>query len=416
MRGMRRAYFARAAGKLAPARQAGALLSGALLSGALAAGLAAGLCSCAPRAALVIEPSSPALRREIGKLAAEYSGKNGIRITLSDSLALKKGETTVLIGWGFPSASAGSAVLPIPDELLRESGYGTARAFERWGREGEAWRELPILWDAWGFAFEPDGRAINPDKRAAPIKAARLDSGGTFSWKDRDAAVKAGPKVLVPGGESGARQSLFWFMGGAGADPAATVGMMLGDDLSRPSGRERFRALAVIAEDPLFSAGAGRMMKGDVDNLSKNSRIKRLFGDYQWLRQVPSRTPRDFSSLAYTTDKGYTIPASILAGRVVGSGAAADKARGFLAWLVSERCQRALSDGSGYMAANFNAPNLDPNGLKARAAAIGALSVVPIDPEPARGSAAEAWDSLLGRVLARPTEWEKTMAEGMGKR
>ena len=181
MRGMRRAYFARAAGKLAPARQAGALLSGALLSGALAAGLAAGLCSCAPRAALVIEPSSPALRREIGKLAAEYSGKNGIRITLSDSLALKKGETTVLIGWGFPSASAGSAVLPIPDELLRESGYGTARAFERWGREGEAWRELPILWDAWGFAFEPDGRAINPDKRAAPIKAARLDSGGTFS-------------------------------------------------------------------------------------------------------------------------------------------------------------------------------------------------------------------------------------------
>ena len=381
-----------------------AILPSAILAAAL-------LASCAPRSALVVESPSEPLRQELAALAREYFGRNGIRITPSEGAVAAKGAISIVIGWGFPADSGGIEPAPVPNALLQEAGFGTALAFERWAREGEAWRELPILWDAWGFAITTDGRAMTTDKRAANSNASV-----TFTWKDREGAIKAGSRALASAGESGVRQSLFWFMGGAALDKGVVVGHLLDDGRSAPAVRARFGALAALAKDPLFTPGSDHMMKGDVENLARNSGAGFLYGDYQWTRRLPGAAPRDFVLLAYPSGSGYAIPASILAGRVVGSGAAAAKAQRFLVWLLSPQVQRRLSDKTGYMAANFNASNLDPNGLKARAAAIGALSVVPIDPEPARGSAAEAWDSLLGRALARPTEWEKTMAEGMGKR
>jgi ABC-type glycerol-3-phosphate transport system substrate-binding protein len=109
------------------------------------------------------------------------------------------------------------------------------------------------------------------------------------------------------------------------------------------------------------------------------------------------------------------MPVSILGGRVAGSGSSAARAQDFLLWLLTPPNQKTLSNGTGYMAANFNAANLDLNGRGAREAAIGAVRIVPVDPQPLKGSAAESWSSLLGRILARPTDWEQVLAEKGGR-
>jgi hypothetical protein len=153
------------------------------------------------------------------------------------------------------------------------------------------------------------------------------------------------------------------------------------------------------------------MMKPDVENLARNTRVDLLYGSYEWLRGVPGTGRRDFHALVYPLSQGYAMPVSVLTGSVRGAGASAAKARDFLIWLLSPEKQKDLSDLTGYMAANFNAANLDLNSLGARNAAIGAARTVPIDPEPMKGSASEAWDSLLERVLAKPSEWERVVAE-----
>jgi hypothetical protein len=304
-----------------------------------------------------------------------------------------------MIGWIFVPSNEAGKQFPLSNEKIQATGFRTAPAFAQWARSDTDWREVPILWDAWGIASSPGKEAVR-------------GKGRTFGWKDRGAFIKARLALLSPGGESGVRQSLFWFAGAGFPEEGALTGILLGGaERFRPASFAYFKSLAAVEKDPLFSPGSSRLMKPDVENLTRHTAVSLLFGNYQWLRGMQGAGGRDFRALVYTLPHGYAMPVSILGGRVTGSGAPAAKARDFLFWLLSPENQKALSNATGYMAANFNAVNLDLNSLGAREIAVGAARIVPIHPEPVKGSAAESWDSLLGRVLAKPTEWERVLAE-----
>jgi ABC-type glycerol-3-phosphate transport system substrate-binding protein len=247
---------------------------------------------------------------------------------------------------------------------------------------------------------------------SSPGTVAALSDRTTFAWKDRAACIRARQAFLCPGGESGARQSLFWFADAELLEPGALNGTLLGGaERSGPASLAYFKSFAAVGKDPLFSPGSFTLLKPDVENLARNTGANLLFGNYQWLRGMQRAGGRDFRALVYALPHGYAMPISLLSGRVTGSGGSAAKAQDFLLWLLSPENQKALSGATGYMAANFNAANLDLNSLGARETVIGAARIVPIDPEPAKGSAAEAWNSLLGRILARPADWERVLAE-----
>ena len=364
--------------------------------------LGVGLSACTVRATLVIRSDSPRLRQDLAALAGQYPRSTGLQLLVGQ--APPSPGVAVEIGWAF-SVPGGASGQPIPDAALQGAGYRTALAFERWARGDAGWKALPLLWDAWGVAGPP-----LPKETARPGGAA--GSHGTFQRRDRDALVSAGQSALAPLGDPGARQALYWFLDGALPPDAVINGVLTGgSERSSAAGLALFRSFAAVAGDPLFLRNRGntRLLKADVENMARGVAGARLFGNYQWLRQVPSPGPRAFRTLAYALPEGYAIPASVLVGTVSGSGPAAGKARDFLLWLASPANQKTLSDASGYMAANFSAANLDPDARDARQAAAGAVRVVLVDPEPRPGSTAESWDSLLGRILAVPADWQRAV-------
>jgi hypothetical protein len=363
---------------------------------------AALLCSCSASADLVVGPASPPLRQELSRLAGEYSRSSGLRIRLVDTLSSKR-TSAVTIGWSFVPTTDDRKPFPLSDDKVQAAGFRTALAFEQWGRGDAGWREVPVLWDAWGVASAPGTVAALPDRP-------------TFEWKDRAACTAARQSFLAPGSEPGARQSRFWFTGAEFPEEGAVAGILLGGaERLGTAGRAHFKSFAAIGTDPLFSRGSFNLLKPDVENLARNTGADLLFGNYQWLRGIQRPGGRNFRALAYALPHGYAMPVSILGGRVTGSGSSAARARDFLLWLLSPENQKELSGRTGYMASNFNAANLDLNAKGARDAAIAAVRIVPVDPEPVRGSAAESWDSLLGGILATPAEWERVLAE-RGKR
>jgi hypothetical protein len=360
---------------------------------------AAGLCSCSLSADLVVGSVSPPLRRELSRLADEYSRSGGLRITAVDTLSSTR-NAAVTIGWGFGDDGK---PLPLPAEKVQAAGFRTAPAFEQWGRGDSGWREVPLLWDAWGVA-SPPGRV------------AAFTARTTFEWKDRAACITAGQSFLSPGGEPGARQSLFWFADAELPQESTVTGILLGGaERLGAAGLAYFKSFAAIGKDPVFSRGSFDLRKPDVENLARSTGVDLLFGNYQWLRGIQRPGGRDFRALVYPVPRGYAMPVSILAARVTGSGKSAARAQDFVLWLLSPENQKELSGRTGYLASNFNAANLDLNARGARNAAIAAARIVPIDPEPVKGSAAESWDLLLGGILATPADWERVLAE-RGKR
>lgn len=363
---------------------------------------AAGFSSCSRSADLVVEPASAPLRQELFTLAAEYSRSSGFHIAPADTLS-STGKAVVTIGWSFVPSKEDGKPFRLSKEKLQAAGFRTAPAFEQWARSDTGWREVPILWDAWGVAVSPGTSAVPGDRM-------------TFEWKDRAAWVKSRQAFLSPGGESGVRQALFWFANARFPEESALSGTLLGGaERSGPASLAYFKSFAAIGKDPVFSSGSFNLMNPDVENLARNAGVNLLFGNYEWLRGIQHAGGRDFRALVYALPRGYAMPVSLLSGRVTGTGDSAAKAEDFLLWLLSPENQKALSGRTGYMAANFNAANLDLNSLGAREAAIGAVRIAPVDPMPVKGSAAEAWDSLLGGILVRPTDWERVLAE-RGKR
>jgi hypothetical protein len=359
---------------------------------------AAGLSSCAPNADLVVESASQPLRLELSRLAAEYSRSSGLRLKVVDTLSPTR-SAAVSIGWRFLPSKDGARPTPLSDAKVRAAGFRTALAVEQWAQSDTGWREVPLLWDAWGVASPPG-------------KVAALAGRTTFEWGVRAACIKAGEAFLSPGGESGVRQSLFWFTGVRLPEAGALTGTLLGgEERFVPESLAYFKSFAAIGKDPVFSPGSFNLLKPDVENLARSTSVELLYGNYEWLRGIQRPGGRDFRPLVYRLSNGYAMPVSILGGRVTGSGDSASRAQDFLLWLLSPENQKALSSATGYMAANFNAANLDLNSLGAREAAVGAARIVLIDPQPVKGSAAEAWDSLLGGILARPPDWERVLAE-----
>lgn len=217
---------------------------------------------------------------------------------------------------------------------------------------------------------------------------------------------------MVPGAEPGARQSLFW-LASSELPETGPMAKIMADASYRtdPAHIRYFKAFASIGKDAALFPGSMVMMKPDVENLARVGRVDLPLGSYAWLRGMQGIGRRDFRSLAYPFSEGYAIPVALLVGRITGKGRSAAGARDFLLWLLSLENQKRLSEMTGYMAANFNAANLDQNALAAREAATAAERIVPIDPEPAQRSVSAAWDSLLGRILAKPSEWERVLAE-----
>ncbi len=351
--------------------------------------LLAALSSCSPKVQLRFEAGSPALKAELVRLASVYSRAKGAAVALADKAA-SPNATTLVVGW---------SLLPAAGDPLPRGGYATAAAFERWARDGKAFREVPLLWDAWGIAASPE--------RLAP-----LGSGKTFAWKDRGALGKARVPFLTAGGEPGVRQALFWSSWKDLPAQGELAGIESGGaERTAPASRASFKSFAAIGKDPILDHNAFHFKLADADNFARNSPASPLFGSYSWQRSVPGTGRRDFRALVYPLPQGYAMPVSMLCGRVTGTGASAAKARDFLSWLLSPENQKALSEATGYMAVNFNAANLDPNALAARDAALGAALAVPIDPEPLPGSTALSWDSLLAKVLAAPSEWERILSD-----
>jgi len=367
-----------------------------------AALVTAGLSSCTAGAELMVSASSAQLKQEIARLAADYQRTKGFRITLAGAPSSTR-SAAVTIGWSFVPSKDDGKTFPLSEEKVQAAGFRTALAFERWGRSDAGWREVPILWDAWGVASPPG-------------KVAALNDRTTFEWKDRGALITAKLALLSPGGDSGARQSLFWFAGAEFPEEGAVTGTLLGGaERLGPAARAYFKSFAAIGGDPVFSRGSFTLLKPDVENLARNTGADLLYGNYQWLRGIQRPGGRNFRALVYALPHGYAMPVSILAGRVTGSGSSAARAQDFLLWLLSPENQKELSGRTGYMASNFTAANLDLNAKGARDAAIAAVRIVPVDPEPVKGSAAESWDSLLGGILATPADWERVLAE-RGKR
>ena len=265
------------------------------LAAALAA--AAGLSSCSLRADLVVGSASPVLRQELSKLAAEYSRSSGLRITPADRPS-STGSPAITIGWSFIPSKEDEKPFPLSKEKIQAAGFRTAQAFEQWARSDTDWREVPILWDAWGVASSP-GRVGVPD------------NGTTFGRKDRGALLKARQAFLAPGSESGVRQSLFWFADAQLPEESVLTGILLGEaDRSGPASLADFKSFAAIRKDPLFSPGSFNLMKPDVENLTRNTVVNLLFGNYQWLRGIQGGGRRDFRPLVTARTQPHPSPRS----------------------------------------------------------------------------------------------------------
>jgi hypothetical protein len=368
----------------------------------IAAVLATGLCSCSPRAELALGSSSPRLKAELSKLAADYSRSHGMSISLAET-ATSSNATTISIDWAFARGAGGSSPQRVvAPEKIAKAGIPMAPAFERWatGAERKGWAEIPLLWDGWGLAGTPE-------------RLAKLGPSKTFAWKDRGALRAAKLSLLAAGADPGVLQSLFWLSSAVAFDPRAAGGIELGTaDRLLPSARALFQAFSSLPREPSFYPGCLRFAPGDIVNIAKGGGAYILYGNYSWQRgMLPGRESGAFRPLAYPTGGGYAMPASILAGRVLGSGASASKAEDFLLWLLRPENQNKLSYETGLMSINLNASVLDPDEAAARNAAIGASDVVAVDPSPAGTGPSAVWTGLLGRMLASPAEWQRALSE-----
>jgi hypothetical protein len=367
-----------------------------------AAMAAASLCSCSSSFRVAVATDSPTIKAAIAALGAEYSHKKHVTI-LTDGDGDGAAPSTVTVGWGFSPAADGGGAIPavtISTVALSKAGYSTALAFENWASDGKSWREVPLLWDAWGMS--------------APIgETADGGEARSFSWDKRGLLLPAHAQLAAPGGEPGVRQALFWTSPGAcaGFGASGEGDLEWGAPERVPSGKGPFASFALLAKDKGLAPGTLAFLDADVENVARTSGVTALFGNYSWQRSVAESVGREFRPLVYPLPQGYAMPASVLCARVTGKGASAKSAQAFVLWLSSSEGQKALSDRTGYMAANFNAPNLDRGALNSRNVAAGAARVVPIDPEPRKGVAALKWDALLKALLARPSEMERVLAE-----
>jgi hypothetical protein len=350
--------------------------------------------SCSSRAVLVMEGGSPELKGAVTRLAAEYSKKGGLSISALDAKASAQG-ALIAIGWEFPGQGVVARQVRIPASSLREAGFATAQSFI----EGEdALSRVPLLWDAWGLG-------------GSASRLASLNGDKAFSWKDRADIAAARLSILAPGGEAGTRQALFWLSDVALPGKSVISDLMTGRAFAAGAPNKAFfESYAVLERDKALFPGTLHYRTADVSDGASRSANVLVMGSYSWQRTLPSEEARGFKPLVYTQEGGYAMPVALLAGRVEGKGRAAKRAADFLLWLCQPEQQRALSEASGLMACNFNAPNLDVQAASCREVATGASAIVLIDPEPS-GPLDERWDSLLGAVLSRSSEWERVLSE-----
>jgi hypothetical protein len=301
----------------------------------------------------------------------------------------------VTIGWEFPGQETSARQFRIPAASLRQAGFGTAQGFVE---GGESFIRLPLLWDAWGLG-------------GSASRLASLNGDKAFSWKDRADIAAARLSILAPGGEAGTRQALFWLSDAALPEKAAMSDLMTGRaSMTAAPNKAFFASFAALGSDKALFPGTLHYRAADVSNGASRSANALVMGSYSWQRTLPSEEARWFRPLAYTQEGGYAMPVALLAGRVEGKGRAAKRAADFLLWLCQPEQQRALSEASGLMACNFNAPNLDVQAARCREAATGASAIVLIDPEPSR-PLEKSWDSLLWALLSRSSEWERVLSE-----
>jgi hypothetical protein len=359
-----------------------------------AALLAALLSSCSSRAVLVMEGGSPELKGAVTRLAAEYSKKSGLSISAPEAKAGGQG-AVITLGWEFPGQEISAGRFRIPASSLRQAGFGTAQSLLE---GGESYVRLPLLWDAWGLG-------------GSASRLASLNGDKAFSWKDRAGVATARLSILAPGGEAGTRQALFWLSDASLPENAAMSDLMTGRaSVTAPPNKALFASFAALERDGVLFPGTLHYRAADVANGASRSANALVMGNYSWQRSLPSGEARGFTPLVYTQEGGYAMPVALLAGRVEGKGRAAKRAADFLLWLSRPEQQRALSEASGLMACNFNAPNLDVQAARCRETATGASAIVLIDPEPS-GVVEKRWDSLLWTLLSQSSEWERVLSE-----
>jgi len=360
----------------------------------LAALFAASLSSCSSRAVLVMEGGSPELKRAVARLAAEYSKRGGLSISALSAKAAGRG-AVITIGWEFPGQETSARQFRVPAASIHKAKFGTAQSLVE---SGEAFTMLPLLWDAWGIG-------------GSASRLASLNDDKTFSWKDRAGIVAARLLILAPGGEAGTRQALFWLSDAALPGKADVSDLMTGRAFAAGAPNKAFfESFAALERDKALFPGTLHYRAADVSNGASRSANVLVMGSYSWQRTLPSEEARGFRPLVYMQEGGYAMPVALLAGRVEGKGRAAKRAADFLLWLCQPEQQRALSETSGLMACNFNAPNLDVQAANCRDVATGASAIVLIDPEPS-GPLGERWDSLLWALLSRSSEWERVLSE-----
>jgi hypothetical protein len=345
-----------------------------------------------------LRSASPELRAALEKEAADYSKGYKVRITF---LAPRDGKAALgrpdlVIGWDFFGSGKGD--VPIAARELASVPYGTAEAFGKDARGAGGWDEVPLLWDAWGIASAPAATAAADKPRSAQ---------GVY-WADRAAYRRSGLSLIGPGAESGLRQALFWAPAD-GSDRASMYSLALDGRLE--AGKRLFESFSALDRDAALAKDALRLTRADLSAVAANPSGFAWLGSYSWARKAVPTSRLDFKPLAIAAKGGYTLPASVLAGAVASKGRSSEAAKRFLLQLCEPEAQRRLGEATGLMAANFNAPNLDPNSFAARESAIGASGIVTIDPEPIPGSRAAGFDSLLGAIAARPGEWERALAE-----
>ena len=354
----------------------------AMAAAALAAALAAAaLSSCAARGiSLSVESDAPALAPTLLALAGEWGKTRGLDISFTgagEPQAGTPGAARVVIKWMLVPETERKDTLtlniPAPDSAE------IPLAFSRWaGPSAGAWRAVPLLWDSWGLV-------------GAPEELLRLGPGETVDASALSRSGSRGRPVAAAMGEAGTRQTIFWLAAGEGA---ASIVPEFSDptDLLAASAGVLSR-LGAFSKPPTFAPGMERWLKADLENYARSFGPALVLGPYSWARTLGQGGRRDFRPLAGREDRGSSVIVAILAGEVEarpkspGSAEAAE----LLLFLLGKESQARLSYATGLLPVRLDAPNLDPPAAAARAAALGAASVLAVDPEPAKGGRFEAW-------------------------
>jgi len=360
---------------------------------ALAALALAALGSCAPRGiSLSVESEAPSLAPTVAALAREWGKARGLEIEVSkaaEPAAKALAGARVVIKWMLAPETdrkdAAALIVPAADRAE------IALAFSRWAgasagasadasadASAGAWRAVPLLWDAWGLVGTPE-------------ELLRFGPGETADASALAESGMRGGSVAAAMGEAGTRQTIFWLAAGTGA--ASIV-----PDLSDPtrllaSSAGALGRLSAYSKPPTFAPGMERWLKADLENYARSFGPALVLGPYSWTRTLGQGGRRDFRPLASKGDKASSVIVAVLAGEVeakANSPGAAEAAE-LLLFLLGKESQARLSYATGLLPVRLDAPNLDPPSAAARAAALDAASILPVDPEPGRGGRFEAW-------------------------